>query len=379
MEPVRVPQSGLPRSARGVQGARRSRSRARSVTTSSCVAQALRPFILRRTKEQVAPELPREARADDPLRARAAAAPLLRRAARALPADAAGACRTKGLAKSKMQVLEALLRLRQAACHPGPGRRRPQRRAVGEVRRAAAAAAARSSTKGTRRWCSRSSPRFLALLRGAAGRRSGSPTSTSTARRATGRSAWRGSRPTAIARVFLISLKAGGVGLNLTAADYVFLLDPWWNPAVEAQAIDRAHRIGQDAARLRLSPDRAGHRRGEDRRAAAVQARAGRCHPLRGSVPHPEFDGGRSGVAHGMTVRHGRFVTGGSSRRVASSRRVLRKGYQAMSSLHGSLLFLSLTVATASCAIPRRHRHRLRPTPICARMRPHRCMWTMRL
>ncbi len=45
--------------------------------------------------------------------------------------------------------------------------------------------------------------------------------------------------------IFLISLKAGGLGLNLTKADYVFLLDPWWNPAVEAQAIDRAHRIGQ--------------------------------------------------------------------------------------------------------------------------------------
>jgi SNF2 family DNA or RNA helicase len=47
-------------------------------------------------------------------------------------------------------------------------------------------------------------------------------------------------------RVFLISLKAGGTGLNLTAADYVFLLDPWWNPAAENQAISRAHRIGQD-------------------------------------------------------------------------------------------------------------------------------------
>lgn len=46
-------------------------------------------------------------------------------------------------------------------------------------------------------------------------------------------------------RPFLISLKAAGVGLNLTAAEYVFLLDPWWNPAVEAQAIDRTHRIGQ--------------------------------------------------------------------------------------------------------------------------------------
>ena len=47
-------------------------------------------------------------------------------------------------------------------------------------------------------------------------------------------------------RVFLISLKAGGTGLNLTAADYVFIVDPWWNPAVESQAIDRCYRIGQD-------------------------------------------------------------------------------------------------------------------------------------
>ena len=48
--------------------------------------------------------------------------------------------------------------------------------------------------------------------------------------------------------MFLISLKAGGQGLNLTAADYVFILDPWWNPAVEAQAVDRAHRLGQQRA-----------------------------------------------------------------------------------------------------------------------------------
>ncbi|MBI3459188.1 SWF/SNF helicase family protein, partial [Candidatus Azambacteria bacterium] len=46
-------------------------------------------------------------------------------------------------------------------------------------------------------------------------------------------------------KVFLISLKAGGVGLNLTAADYCIILDPWWNPAVENQAIARTHRIGQ--------------------------------------------------------------------------------------------------------------------------------------
>ncbi len=47
------------------------------------------------------------------------------------------------------------------------------------------------------------------------------------------------------AAAFLISLKAGGFGLTLTEADYVFVLDPWWNPAAESQAIDRAHRIGQ--------------------------------------------------------------------------------------------------------------------------------------
>ncbi|MDA3950924.1 MAG: DEAD/DEAH box helicase [Spirochaeta sp.] len=50
------------------------------------------------------------------------------------------------------------------------------------------------------------------------------------------------------AAIFLISLKAGGTGINLTAADYVFLMDPWWNPAVEAQAVDRAHRIGRHGA-----------------------------------------------------------------------------------------------------------------------------------
>jgi SNF2 family DNA or RNA helicase len=49
-------------------------------------------------------------------------------------------------------------------------------------------------------------------------------------------------------QVFLMSLKAGGVGLTLTAADYVYIVDPWWNPAVEDQAIDRTHRIGQNKA-----------------------------------------------------------------------------------------------------------------------------------
>ena len=66
-----------------------------------------------------------------------------------------------------------------------------------------------------------------------------------TARRATGRAPVERFQNDPECKLFLISLKAGGLGLNLTAAEYVFLLDPWWNPAVEAQAVDRAHRIGQ--------------------------------------------------------------------------------------------------------------------------------------
>jgi hypothetical protein len=86
--------------------------------------------------------------------------------------------------------------------------------------------------------------------------------------------------------VFLISLKAGGFGLNLTEADYVFVLDPWWNPAVEAQAVDRTHRIGQDKTGDRL-PDtcRRGHDRGEGRGPAGAQARALRQGGRRGRGP----------------------------------------------------------------------------------------------
>ena len=65
------------------------------------------------------------------------------------------------------------------------------------------------------------------------------------------------------APVFLISLKAGGFGLNLTEADYCFLLDPWWNPATEAQAIDRTHRIGQTRHVMVYRLIAARHDRGE--------------------------------------------------------------------------------------------------------------------
>ena len=147
--------------------------------------------------------------------------------------------------KSKIQVLEALLRLRQAACHPGPDRqeRGPTSRAPSST------CCCRSSTKsleeGHKALVFSQFTSLLAIVRKRLddGRRS--PTNTSTARRATARRSVERFQNDPDCKLFLISLKAGGLGLNLTAAEYVFLLDPWWNPAVEAQAIDRAHRIGQ--------------------------------------------------------------------------------------------------------------------------------------
>jgi superfamily II DNA or RNA helicase len=207
------------------------------------VARAVRPFILRRTKRQVAPELPdrteqtihceldtAQRRFYDELRAHYRST-LLKRIAR------------DGLSKSKMQVLEALLRLRQAACHPAlvdpswtsePAAKfdvlLPQLTEVIDEGHKALVFSQFTS--------------LLALLR------------TRLDRQHTkyeyldGQTRDRASRVARFqtdpaCRLFLISLKAGGLGLNLTEAEYVFLLDPWWNPAVEAQAIDRAHRIGQ--------------------------------------------------------------------------------------------------------------------------------------
>jgi SNF2 family DNA or RNA helicase len=207
------------------------------------VARALRPFILRRTKEQVAPELPEKfeqtIHCDLEAPQRRFYDDLRRHYRQRLLTSVA----TKGLAKSKMQVLEALLRLRQAASHVGLV---DQSRA-GEPSAKFDVLLSRLreiADEGHKALVFSQFTSLLALLRA---RLAGEQI---THEYLDGRTRDRAER---VARfetdrdcpVFLISLKAGGVGLNLTAADYVFLLDPWWNPAVEAQAIDRAHRIGQ--------------------------------------------------------------------------------------------------------------------------------------
>ena len=216
------------------------------------LARALRPYILRRTKAEVAPDLPprqeqtiwvtlgeAERVLYDELRDHYRAE-LLARVAR------------DGMARSRIHVLEALLRLRQAACHPG---------LVDPARKDAPAAKLEVLLERVREVVAEGHKvlvfsqftKLLALVRtrlDAAG---------VTYAYLDGRTRDRGTVVTRFQEdpacpVFLVSLKAGGLGLNLTAAEYVFLLDPWWNPAAEAQAVDRAHRIGQTrpvfAARL---------------------------------------------------------------------------------------------------------------------------------
>jgi superfamily II DNA or RNA helicase len=207
------------------------------------IARALRPFILRRTKEQVAPELPEKVEqtihCDLEPPQRRFYDDLRRHYRQTLLTSVAA----KGLAKSKMQVLEALLRLRQAASHVGLV---DQARA-GEPSAKFDVLLSRLREivdEGHKALVFSQFTTLLGLLRGRLA------DEQITFEYLDGRTRDRAERVARFetdreCRVFLISLKAGGVGLNLTAADYVFLLDPWWNPAVEAQAIDRAHRIGQ--------------------------------------------------------------------------------------------------------------------------------------
>ena len=246
VEPVRVPQPRHAGHGRESFKAHFGAPQRRRRDAATLLAQALRPFILRRTKEQVAQGAARRSpsrRSTATWKPRSASC--TRSCATTTATRCSGASRKTGSSKSKIQILEALLRLRQAACHPGADRQakrssEPQRQA----RHAPAATARGRSTRGTRPWSSRSSRASWRSCASGSTRR-GSPTLYLDGRRANRQARVEQFQDDPDCPLFLISLKAGGLGLNLTAADYIFLLDPWWNPAVEAQAIDRAHRIGQ--------------------------------------------------------------------------------------------------------------------------------------
>jgi len=210
----------------------------------SLLRRALGPFILRRTKQQVLTELPqkteqtlhcdlegKQRKRYDELRTYYRAV-LTERIAKT------------GMAKAKIHVLEALLRLRQVAIHPGL----IDKDAVGEpsAKLDVLMEQLREIIDGGHKALVFSQfTSFLAIVRERLDEEK------LIYEYLDGRTRQRQQhverfQNDAKCPLFLISLKAGGHGLNLTAADYVFILDPWWNPAVEAQAIDRAHRIGQE-------------------------------------------------------------------------------------------------------------------------------------
>jgi superfamily II DNA or RNA helicase len=200
----------------------------------------IRPFVLRRMKREVVPELP--PRTDSVVHVE------LDEAERAVY-DAVRAATRKDvverLAKGQgaLVVLEALLRLRQAACHSAlvPGQQAETSSKVERLLEALSEAAA----DGHKALVFSQWTKLLDLIEphlDAAGIRYTRLDGSTTDRG----SVVAGFQADGGPEVMLVSLKAGGTGLNLTAADHVFLVDPWWNPAVEEQAADRAHRIGQD-------------------------------------------------------------------------------------------------------------------------------------
>jgi hypothetical protein len=210
----------------------------------AALARALRPFILRRTKAEVAPELPPKHEETIMCELDAPQARLYRDLREHYRARLLGGAAGSDGSQGKIQVLEALLRLRQAACHPGliDARRADESSAKLDV---LLPRLAELRAEGHKALVFSQFTSFLALVRARL------DAEKVIYEYLDGQVDDRAARVTRFQTdpdcpLFLISLKAGGVGLNLTAADYVFILDPWWNPAVEAQAVDRTHRIGQE-------------------------------------------------------------------------------------------------------------------------------------
>lgn len=206
---------------------------------SKRLRQRIRPFILRRLKRDVAPELP--SRTEVVLHCE------LSDAERGVYESVLAATRSDVVAKvasetNVIQLLEAILRLRQASCHTAllPGQSAASSSKVElllETLRESIGLGHRALIFS--QWTS-----YLDLIEPhleAAGISFARLDGSTSNRQEVVAGFQREDGPP----VMLLSLKAGGVGLNLTAADHVFLLDPWWNPAVEDQAADRAHRIGQ--------------------------------------------------------------------------------------------------------------------------------------
>ncbi len=204
----------------------------------------VRPFILRRLKAEVAPELPEKVEAVLLCEMGPEQERLYRTLLTGYRERVFRELRERGLPGARFSALEALLRLRQACCHPevlpqGAGRGIPSakfdafREFVSEI-----------VSEGHRVLVFSQFVTVLGMLRGWF-EEAGIPHLYLDGRTRDREARVRRFQEDQGIAAFLVSLRAGGTGLNLTGADYVILYDPWWNPAVETQALDRAHRIGQ--------------------------------------------------------------------------------------------------------------------------------------
>jgi non-specific serine/threonine protein kinase len=201
------------------------------------------PFILRRTKKQVAPELPPRTERVLYTDLEPAQRKLYNHTRDYYRGLLMGLIDDEGMDDARMKILEGLLRLRQICIHP--------RLYQGEYKGEAAKfnllldTLETLQTEGHKALIFSQFVESLRLLRGELDER-GVPYVYLDGQTRDRQARVDRFQEDASIPFFLISLKAGGVGMNLTAADYVIHLDPWWNPAVEMQASDRAHRIGQD-------------------------------------------------------------------------------------------------------------------------------------
>ena len=211
------------------------------------LARRIRPFLLRRTKQQVATELPDKTEIIEHIELADAQRDLYEGIRLAMDAKVRAEIKTKGLARSHIIILEALLKLRQVCCDPQLVKLTAARKVTHSAKLERLMEMLPELIEDGRRILLFSQFTAMLGLIETELKKAKIPyvklTGQTRDRQTPVESFQAGAVP-----VFLISLKAGGTGLNLTAADTVIHYDPWWNPAVERQATDRAHRIGQDKA-----------------------------------------------------------------------------------------------------------------------------------
>lgn len=213
--------------------------------TAARLRAVIHPFILRRTKTEVAEDLPPKIESDKIIDLAGDQKALYLQVLREVRAQVMGEVERSGLAKSQLHILAGLTKLRQAACDPRLlGLPRPYGHDDSAKLMALRELVEEAESGGHKVLIFSQFVSMLKLIREALNedkiRYEYLDGSTKDRDEAIDRFQ---TDPTVTA--FLISLKAGGSGLNLTAADTVIHYDPWWNPAVEEQASDRAHRIGQ--------------------------------------------------------------------------------------------------------------------------------------